>query len=138
MRKASLEAVAKKMKDLDLCMMLTQDGRHTLHARPMSNNGKVEYDGNSWFYTYEDSNKVRQIEANPNVSLVFQTKNALFIECYGQASIVRQRSQLAEKWTEGLEQWFPQGIDTPGICLIRVAASRVQYWDGGEDGEYRS
>lgn len=138
MKKASLKTITEKMKNLDFCMMITQDGRDTYHSRPMSNNGRVEYDGNSWFFTYEDSNKVRQIEANPKVSLVYQTDKMLFIECYGEASIVKQKNLLAEKWLDELNRWFPQGVDTPGICLIKVQANRVQFWDRDEEGEYKS
>ena len=138
MRRASLETIAKKMKGLDLCMMITQDGRHGLHARPMSNNGRVDYDGDSWFFTFDESPKVRQIEASAGVTLTFQRDGGLFIECYGHASIVKQRSILEQKWVDGLERWFPEGLDTPGICLIKVAATRVQFWDGEDEGEYRS
>jgi general stress protein 26 len=126
------------MKHLDFCMMITQDGRNGYHSRPMSNNGKVEYDGNSWFFTYEESNKVRQIEADPKVSLIYQTDKMLFIECYGQASIVRQKSIMQEKWVDELSQWFPKGLETPGICLIKVMATRVQFWDKEEEGEYKA
>ncbi|RYY68843.1 MAG: pyridoxamine 5'-phosphate oxidase [Chitinophagaceae bacterium] len=137
MKKASLATIASKMKNLDFCMMITQDGRNAYHSRPMSNNGKVEYDGNSWFFTYEDSNKVRHIEGDHKVSLIYQTDKMLFIECYGQASIVKQKSILQEKWIDELERWFPQGIETPGICLIKVNATRIQYWDREGEGEYK-
>ena len=138
MKTASLGTLAKKMKNLDFCMMVTQDGRHGYHSRPMSNNGKVEYDGNSWFFTYEDSNKVRQITNDPKVSLIYQTDDMLFIECYGRASIIHQKNMLAEKWIDELKMWFPQGIDTPGICLIKVTANRIQFWDKEGEGEYRA
>lgn len=138
MRRASLKAVAKKMKNLDFCMMVTQDGRGTFHARPMSNNGRVDYDGDSWFFTYEDSNKVRQIRNNAGVSLLFQTDDMTYIECTGKASIVTRRSIMEEKWVDDLERWFPKGIDTPGICLLKVTASRVRYWDRKGEGEYRA
>jgi general stress protein 26 len=136
MKKIALNALAEKMKDLDFCMMVTHDGRQGNHSRPMSNNGKVAYDGTSWFFTYDDSNKVKQIEADPKVSLIYQTDDMLFIECYGQASIVTQRSIMEEKWLDELEMWFPKGIDTPGICLIKVTAKRVQFWHKAEEGEY--
>jgi general stress protein 26 len=138
MKKASLKAIAKKMKALDLCMLVTQDGRGSLHSRPMSNNGKVEYDGDSWFFTYEDTHKVKQIEADPKVSLIFQTPKDLFIECYGYASIIRQRSMMEERWMDELSMWFPQGLDTPGICMLKVSASRVRFWQNEESGEYKA
>lgn len=138
MRKASLETIAKKMRDLDLCMLLTQDGRHAVHARPMSNNGKVDYDGDSWFFTLEDTNKVRQVEASPHATLVFQNGDGLFIECYGRATIVRDRATLEEKWVPDLDRWFTKGLDTPGLCLLKISATRVHFWDKEEEGEYHA
>lgn len=138
MKNASMKMIAEKMKDLDFCMMITQDARNGLHSRPMSNNGKVEYDGDSWFFSYEGSNKVKQIEKIQKVSLIFQGKNMLFLECYGDASIVKQKSIMKEKWVDELNMWFPQGLDTPGICLIKVKALRIQFWDKDGEGEYKS
>lgn len=138
MEKASLEVIAKKMKDLDLCMMITQDGNNEFFSRPMSNNGKVEYDGNSWFFTYDSSNKVKQVKANPSVSLVYQTSKMLFIECVGKASVETDKKLLEEKWVDELDQWFADGVNTPGICLLKVEAERIHYWDKNEEGEYTS
>lgn len=136
MKKALLQTIAEKMKDLDFCMMVTQDGRQVPHSRPMSNNGKVEYDGDSWFFTFEDSNKVDQIKKDNKVSLVYQTDDMLFIACYGTAAVVKDKETLKEKWVDGLEQWFPEGIETPGICLLKVSAKRVTFWHKDEEGEY--
>ena len=138
MKKASIKTLAEKMKNLDFCMMITQDGRGSLHSRPMSNNRKVEYDGNSWFFTNEDTHKVRQIEADPKVSLIYQTDDMLFIECYGHASIIRQKSILQEKWIDELSRWFPEGVETPGLCMVKVTATRVQFWHKEEEGEYKA
>ena len=138
MKSASLKTIAEKMKNLDFCMMVTADGRGTFHSRPMSNNGKVEYDGDSYFFTYDDSSKVRQLEKDHTVSLIFQTDKMVFIECYGTASIIKQKSILADKWVDELSMWFPKGLETPGICLLKVTASRIKYWDKDEEGEYKS
>lgn len=37
--------------------------------------------------------------------------------------------------TTDLDRWFEQGVDTPGLVLIRVAAARIHYWDGEDEGE---
>ena len=138
MEKVSLKKVAAMMKNLDFCMMVTKDGRNTLHSRPMSNNGEVEYDGDSWFFSYRDSNKVKQIENNPMISLIFQADDMTFVDCYGMASVTENRKMLEEKWVKGLEMWFPDGIETEGICLIKVSAHRIQFWGKHGDGEYRT
>lgn len=136
MKKASLKTIAERMKNLDFCMMVTQDEQQVSYSRPMSNNGKVEYDGDSWFFTYEDSHKVDQIKENKHVNLIYQTDDMLFIECTGTGEIIKDKDTLKEKWIEGLDQWFPEGVDTAGICLIKVRASRVRFWHKEEEGEY--
>ena len=138
MKKTSIKEIAKIMKGLDFCMMVTKDGRNTLHSRPMSNNGKVEYDGDSWFFADINSKKIKQIKNNPMISLVFQTDDMTFVDCYGMATVTQNQALLEEKWVEGLERWFPEGPKTPGVCLIKVAAHRVQFWGKSGDGEYRS
>ena len=136
MKNASLETIAEKMKDLDFCMMITQDENRKPQSRPMSNNGRVEYDGDSWFFTYEDSNKVRQIKNDNKVNLIYQTDDLLFIECYGTTEVIKDKETLKDKWVDGLEQWFPEGVDTPGICLLKITAERVTFWHKEEEGQY--
>lgn len=138
MKNVSLETIAKKMKNLDFCMMTTIDENRKFRSRPMSNNGKVEYDGDSWFFTYEQSDKVKQIKSNAKVDLVYQTDDMLYIECSGTATVVKDQKTLEEKWVNGLEQWFPEGVDTPGICLLKVTAERVSFWHKDEEGEYQA
>ncbi|MNY83079.1 hypothetical protein D3C86_2255910 [compost metagenome] len=44
------------------------------------------------------------------------------------------KQTFAEHWMSELERWFPQGVDTPGLLMIKVHASKVTYWDGDETG----
>jgi general stress protein 26 len=62
----------------------------------------------------------------------------LFIECYGHASIIRQKSIMQEKWIDELSRWFPEGVETPGLCMVKVTATRVQFWHKEEEGEYKA
>ncbi len=52
----------------------------------MSNNGDVEYDGNSYFFSFEKSRAVKEIEENPEVNLSFNGKNELYISLTGKAN----------------------------------------------------
>lgn len=40
--------IAESIKDIDICMFVTRENG-SVRGRPMSNNGKVEYDGDCWF-----------------------------------------------------------------------------------------
>lgn len=57
----SLDDLSKKMAKLDFTMMATRSPNGTLTARPMSNNGDVEYRGDSYFFAYQNSRTIAEI-----------------------------------------------------------------------------
>lgn len=136
----TLQDLSSHLRKIDFCMFSTNAGSGRIASRPMSNNGDVEYDGDSWFFAYGDSNKVSHIEAVDEVSLTFTAppsllgKPGIFIAVEGNAVVSREKSNFAEHWISELERWFPEGIETPGLVLIKVAARSAQYWDGEESG----
>lgn len=135
----SLKDLSDKMQDIDFCMLSTRDPSGALTCRPMSNNGDVEYDGDSWFFSYENSRKITAIETDPRVVLSFTGspsllgKPGIFITIEGEASLIRDKAAFEAHWVKDLDIWFPDGIDTPGIVLMKVHASRIEYWDDGEN-----
>ncbi len=139
----SLAELAEKMKDIDFAMLATRTQSGAIAARPMSNNRQVDFDGDSWFFTCDETGTVADIESNPQVGLSYQAKSGMlglrpfFLTIQGRAELVRDKSRFAEHWTKDLDRWFEQGIDTPGLTLVRVAAERLHYWDGYDQGELR-
>jgi general stress protein 26 len=139
----TLADLSKKMADIDFAMLSTRAENGAIAARPMSNNGDVEYDGDSWFFTYEEAHTVADIQRDAKVGLSFQGaksllgKPPLFIAVEGTAELIRDKAAFAEHWTKDLDYWFEQGIDTPNIVLIKVHASRIHYWNGKDEGEIR-
>ena len=140
----NLSDVAEMMRDIDFCMLSTIASDGAIASRPMSNNRNVEFDGESWFYTTEDAGMVADIDANPQVGLTYAGSAGLasiigkpgaFIDVRGEATLVRDKAQIAAHWEKNLDRWYPQGIDTPGIVMIQVDASRIHYWDGDDEGE---
>jgi general stress protein 26 len=136
----TMEEFAKKLAQIDFCMLNTNTGPGRINSRPMSNNGDVEYDGDSWFFSYEETRKVIEIEKEQGVSLTFSAppsflgKPGIFIAVEGQASLIRDKSQFEEHWVKDLDRWFPDGIETLGILLIKVSARTIEYWDGEDSG----
>ncbi len=130
-----LNELSEKMKDLDICMLSSQSEDGLINARPMSNNGDVEYDGNSFFFSYEDAHVVKEIEGNNHVSLSFNGKDKLFIAVLGEAKLIHDKEEMEKHWVEDLEKWFEDGLDTPGLVMIHAKASKIRYWEGEEQGE---
>jgi general stress protein 26 len=68
----SLSELADKMAHIDIAILTTRMAGGQLAGRPMSNNGDVKYSGESYFFTYEDTHTVADIERDPNVGLAYQ------------------------------------------------------------------
>lgn len=131
----SLRSLAKHMKQLDICMMVTMTKRGGFNSRPMSNNKDVTYKGDSFFFTYEKSGKIKEIEASNNVCLVFEGKSDLYISVTGKAKLIRNKEAFREHWVDSLNQWFENGINTKGILLIHVKGTKIKYWQREKEGE---
>ena len=139
----TLADLSEKMRDIDFCMLSTRTPNGAIASRPMSNNRDVDYDGDSVFFTCDGTETVTDIGHDPQVGLSFQGKAGLFgvrpffVAVEGRAELIRDRGQFEAHWTPALDRWFSQGIDTPGLIMIKVHAERVHYWDGEEAGEIR-
>ncbi|MBC7387424.1 MAG: pyridoxamine 5'-phosphate oxidase family protein [Cryobacterium sp.] len=137
MAKKSLKEISKKMRNVDLCMMTTITSSGMTASRPMSNNGDVEYDGNSYFFTWEKSRLIKDLKKNNHVNLSFKGKKDLFISVAGKAKLVHSRTKMEKHWVKDLDVWFEDGLDTPGIVMIHVLAKHVKYWQKEEEGEVK-
>ncbi|HEU0045326.1 pyridoxamine 5'-phosphate oxidase family protein [Sphingomonas sp.] len=137
----TLSELAEMMRDIDFCTLSTVTDNGAISGRPMSNNREVAFDGDCWFFADGDARLVSDIAARPAVGLGFQAKAGLlgvrpfFVTVEGRGEINRDKAQFAAHWHKELERWWPQGIDTPGLVLMRVHAERLHYWDGEDEGE---
>jgi general stress protein 26 len=121
--------ITELIKDARICMLatMTEDGRHV--SRPMALQ-EVEFDGDLWFFVYADSNKARQIQADPAVNVSFSdSRHNSWVSLAGTAVRIEDRAKAAELWNPLLKAWFPDGLDTPGIALMKVHAMSAEYWE---------
>lgn len=129
----SHEAVAKiaelvKAARIGMLTTMTPTGAHV--SRPMGLQ-QVEFDGDLWFFAYEDSDKVAEIRSEPSVNVAFSdTKASSWTSVSGHAQIVSDRAKAEELWNPMLQAWFADGLDTPGLTLIKIHANSAEYWDG--------
>ncbi|MBR0656744.1 pyridoxamine 5'-phosphate oxidase family protein [Plastoroseomonas arctica] len=137
----TLADVSGEMADIDFTMLSTRAAEGRIASRPMSNNGDVEYTGDSYYFAWGHAHMVGEIEADPNVGLTFQGSKGLlgappmFIAVEGVGKIIRDKVAFVEHWTPDLDRWFTDGVDTPGVVMIHVNAKRIHYWRGEEEGE---
>ncbi|WP_170004892.1 pyridoxamine 5'-phosphate oxidase family protein [Pseudopontixanthobacter vadosimaris] len=142
----TISDISEHMKAIDFCMLVSRAQDGSLGGRPMSNNQEVDYEGDSFFFSYDDTRMVEDIGRDASVGLTYSGAPApdmargapgLFIHVEGEAKLIRDKGQFAAHWDESLFRWFEQGVDTPGLILIKVAAKRIHYWAGEDEGEVR-
>ena len=137
----TLADISKAMRDIDFGMLSTRASNGAIASRPMSNNREVDYEGDSFFFSFDSAHTIAQIEGDSQVGLTFSGaksllgKPPLFVAIEGEAELVRDKGEFAAHWTDGLERWFEQGVGTPGLILIKVHAKRLHYWDGEDEAE---
>jgi len=123
------ETVKQLVKDARIAMLttMTGDGRHV--SRPMALQD-VEFDGDLWFFTYSDSDLVSQVTANPQVNVSFSdAKQHAWVSIAGAASRVDDRAKAEELWNPLLKAWFPDGLETPNLTLVKVQGETAEYWE---------
>jgi general stress protein 26 len=133
----SLPDLAESMRGIAVATLSTHSEGGQIAGRPMSNNGEADYDGTSYYFTFEQSRTVNDIRSNPTVALAFQGKEFFSLAVEGQAELIQDKNQMKERWAPYLDRWFKDGLDTEGIVMIKVNAARVHYWDGEDDGEVK-
>ena len=122
--------VAELVSDAKVAMLTTTtpDGRSV--SRPMALQ-EAEFDGDLWFFAYDDSAKARQIGAHEQVNVAFaDAKGHTWTSLAGRATIVHDRQKAEDLWAKPLQAWFPDGLETDGLCLIKVEADSAEYWEG--------
>lgn len=136
----TLAELAKDMAGIDIAILSTHTEGGQIANRPMSNNGDVAYDGTSYYFTSDSFRVVADIERDPIVSLSFSSEGGIFqrglyVAVEGKAELIRDRGAFEAHRTPDLDLWFEKGVDTPGLVLIKITASRITYWQGREEGE---
>ncbi len=125
-----MKTLREMVQGIDFAMLTTVSAEGTLHSRPMSTNGDVEFDGDLWFFTCQSSHKVEEIAANPRVNVSFAHPGKQeYLSMSGVAELVRDQAVIDRLWKPQHKVWFPKGKDDPEIMLLKVHVHQAEYWD---------
>jgi general stress protein 26 len=126
---ADIKKIAELIDGARIAMLTTVESDGSLRSRPMATQ-ELEFDGDLWFFTDAGSAKVDEVqqEHHVNVSYAHPDKQR-YVSLSGVAGLVRDRAKMEQLWRAPLKAWFPQGLETPGIALLRVRVQYGEYWD---------
>jgi len=111
----------------DTAMLVTRSSDGGMRARPLAIADAGD-DETLYFSTSIESPKVREIEADPHVNVVMQDGRR-YVSLSGVAKVVRDRGIIERLWSPSWKVWFPNGVDDPSLCLLRVEPVEAAYWD---------
>ena len=132
----SLPDIARRLAAIDTAMFVTKTGEDgKIAARPMSNNGDVKDDGTTYHFTTDDGRIDDDLKRSPQCGATYDDGNGFWCAVQGTARLITDRSVQEEHWVPDLEKWFEDGLETDGLILIEVKATRIHYWDGRDEGE---
>ena len=125
-----LDKLRELIKDIGVAMLTTVADDGSLHSRPMATNGHVDVDFSLWFFTYADSLKIEEISHDRQVNVSFACpEKQNYVSVSGTAQLVTDRSKIESLWSPEQQAWFPQGLDQPGLALLKVVPHTAEYGD---------
>jgi len=125
----AIEKFRDLVKDVNICMFTTLDENNDLASRPMFTSS-VDDEGNVWFFTNEFSEKINEVSKDNLVHLIYShpVKN-IYVDVKGTCSVIIDKKKMEELWDPALKNWFPQGLEDPKICLVKVATEKAHFWN---------
>lgn len=126
MSKNDKEKLYEIIDDIEIAMMTTVESNGALHTRPMANQ-KADKGGSIWFFTEKDGSVVKNVRANPKLSLGYASSGA-YVAVTGKGTVVDDRAKIEELWSEDVKAWFPKGKSDPNLTLLRVDPDLGEYW----------
>jgi len=127
-----MEKFKSMVEEIRTCMFITGSttGEHD-HTRPMAT-ADVEDDGTLWFFTDIRSLKVKELNEEQEVHLVYSHPGKeSYLDVWGKGSIVKDKVIMKEKWIPPVKVFFPDGLEDPNLTLLKVKPNQVYYWDSG-------
>jgi general stress protein 26 len=124
-----LEKITEIIKHIKFAMLTTVEPDGSLRSRPMTTQ-QVDFDGDLWFFTAQDSGKVFETDFHREVSVSFaDPEKGKYLSTSGEATLVTDRDKMRELWKPAYKIFFPKGLEDAELALLKVTVRRAEYWD---------
>ena len=125
---SDIEKLHGQLQSFATVVLITQGEHAHEHARPMAV-ARLDENCDLWFFTSNQSIKVKEIEANTRAQVICQSGWNSCVILAGRLVIVRDRTKTRELWRPAFGVWFPDCADDPNLVLIRFIGEQAEYWD---------
>ncbi|HEY0562211.1 MAG TPA: pyridoxamine 5'-phosphate oxidase family protein [Methylophilus sp.] len=123
-----LTKLAELIKDMKYAMLSSyQVAEGKLTSRPMTPQEMCE-EGAIWFLADSDSESVRNLEVM-NLAFSNESENT-YISIAGHGELVADRQRMQTLWSMFARPWFPQGVESKNLTLLKFVPHSAEFWDG--------
>lgn len=122
--------VYKMLKGFSTVMLVTIDGAGEgamMRARPMAV-AALAVDCTLTFVTSVTTPKVGEAEQVPQANVIAQSRST-YLSLRGRTEIVRDRARIESAWKPAYKVYFPDGLDSPDLCLMVFHPDEAELWD---------
>lgn len=133
----NLRSLSEAIEDIKVCMITTSDQSGNMCSRPMYVQ-QIDEEGSLWFFTLNDSHLMEDVRKVPSVNVTFSNSDTnTYISASAVAYEAFDRTKMEDLWHESLESWFPQGLDTDKITLLKVDMQEAEMWDSPRSSAFK-
>ena len=109
--KQELQQLYNHIDAIEIAMMTTRRPDGHLHSRAMATQRRAT-GADLWFVTLEDTQKVRDLAADPHINLsYYKDRTREWVSVSGLAGITRDREKIHELYAQDWKAWFPKEDD---------------------------
>ncbi|RYZ70452.1 MAG: hypothetical protein EOP09_06100, partial [Proteobacteria bacterium] len=125
----SSNELSELIKDIKITMLTVADGEGAFMSRPMYPQ-EMDEAGDLWFFASEGSEQTMLIPQDGRVILNYAgTDIGRYVVVYGTGELSKDRAKMEALWSPNMKAWFPEGLEDPEICLIKITPESAEYWD---------
>ena len=118
--------LGKLIEHMHVAMLTTTSESGELLSRPMAPL-EMAGDGSIWFFTDLQSAKTKQLSL---LNLAFvDADRGTYVSISAHGEIHTDRERIKRLWTLAAKPWFPDGPDSPNLCLLKIVPTAAEYWD---------
>lgn len=128
-QKEKIKKIIALTKDIKIALFTTS-APEGIVTRPMVTQ-QTEFDGDLWFFTFEDTAKIEEIRENSNVNIAYADKKDTFVSIRGTAEVVKDDAKKEALWNKAYEAVFDTHYDDPKLVLIKVQVESAEFWESG-------
>ncbi len=127
-KSGELTKVGELIEDMSIAMLtIFDEAEGMLKSRPMTPVEMCEQ-GAIWFLTDSNSGKVKHLEV---MNLAFSNESeSTYISISGHGEIVDDRDRIESLWTIFARPWFPEGVESSNLTLLKFMPHAAEFWDG--------